>query len=291
MLAARATRIAVSPTMKVAAEAMALKAKGVDVVDLGAGEPDFPTPKHIGDAAKAAIDANFTKYTTNSGTDELKKAIVWRYKTDYGVDYATNEVIVTAGGKQALHHAAMVLVDSHDEVVTHTPGWPTIGEQVKLAGGTLRPVMLDPRDGFALKAAPLIGASGPATRAVVLNSPCNPTGAVMSEREAQTLAAEAARRDWWIVLDLCYDGLVFDGARHDLVRIFSETVRDSAPAKASGFSVFRKAMVLATRAFRSANVASLSSKRGGSWPARRAQVPLAMSVAICTWRDSGSMSG
>ena len=83
-LAARAARIAVSPTMKVAAEAMALKAKGVDVVDLGAGEPDFPTPRHIGDAAKAAIDGNFTKYTTNSGTDELKKTIVARYKTDYG---------------------------------------------------------------------------------------------------------------------------------------------------------------------------------------------------------------
>jgi len=89
MLAERATRIAQSPTMKVAAEAMALKAKGIDVVDLGAGEPDFPTPKHIGDAAKAAIDANFTKYTTNSGTDELKKAIVARYRQDYDVEYAT----------------------------------------------------------------------------------------------------------------------------------------------------------------------------------------------------------
>ena len=104
-LAVRATRIAMSPTMKVAAEAMALKAKGIDVVDLGAGEPDFPTPKHIGAAAHAAIDANFTKYTTNSGTDELKKAIVARYKTDYGVEYATNEVIVSAGGKQALFNA------------------------------------------------------------------------------------------------------------------------------------------------------------------------------------------
>ncbi len=109
MLAARATRISQSPTMKVAAEAMALKAKGIDVVDLGAGEPDFPTPKHIGDAAKAAIDANFTKYTTNSGTDELKKAIVARYRQDYGVDYTTAETIVTAGGKQALYNAVMVL--------------------------------------------------------------------------------------------------------------------------------------------------------------------------------------
>src|SRR6185436_16567407 len=108
MLAERTKRIGVSPTMKVAAEAMRLKAQGVDVVDLGAGEPDFPTPKHIGAAAKAAIDANFTKYTTNSGTDELKKAIVNRIRTDNGLDYATNEVIVTAGGKQALYNAVMV---------------------------------------------------------------------------------------------------------------------------------------------------------------------------------------
>src|SRR6188472_1652104 len=108
-LAARAARIAVSPTMKVAAEAMALKAKGVDVVDLGAGEPDFPTPRHIGDAAKAAIDANFTKYTTNSGTEELKKAIAVRYLQDYGVEFSTAEIIVNAGGKQALYNAAMVL--------------------------------------------------------------------------------------------------------------------------------------------------------------------------------------
>src|SRR5215510_7137097 len=109
MLAARATRIAVSPTMKVAAEAMALKAKGVDVVDLGAGEPDFPTPAHISAAAHAAIDAGFTKYTTNSGTDELKRAIAARHKADNGIDYATNEIIVTAGGKQALFNAVMVL--------------------------------------------------------------------------------------------------------------------------------------------------------------------------------------
>src|SRR4029453_1896638 len=133
MFATRASRMSVSPTMKVAAEAMRLKAQGVDVVDLGAGEPDFPTPPHISAAAKAAIDANFTKYTTNSGTDELKKAIVARIKTDNGLGHATNEVIVTAGGKQVLYNAVMVLFGEGDGVIPQMPGWPTLVGQIKLA--------------------------------------------------------------------------------------------------------------------------------------------------------------
>src|ERR1044072_150510 len=104
-LAARTARIAVSPTMKVAADAMKLKAQGVDVVDFGAGEPDFPTPPHVAAAAKKAIDANFTKYTTNSGTDDLKRAILERHRADNGVEYSPAEVIVSAGGKQALYNS------------------------------------------------------------------------------------------------------------------------------------------------------------------------------------------
>ena len=117
-LAARTARIGVSPTMKVAADAMRLKAQGVDVVDLGAGEPDFPTPDHISAAAHRAIDAHFTKYTTNSGTDDLKRAIVERYRTDYGIEYTPAEVIVSAGGKQALFNAAMAIFNPGDEVVS-----------------------------------------------------------------------------------------------------------------------------------------------------------------------------
>src|ERR671914_2646395 len=109
MLANRTKRIGVSPTMKVAAEAMRLKAQGVDVIDLGAGEPAFPTPRHIADAAHAAIDANFTKYTNNSGTQELKQAVCDRYGADYGVAYTPAETIITAGGKQALFNAPMCL--------------------------------------------------------------------------------------------------------------------------------------------------------------------------------------
>src|SRR5215212_9106727 len=187
MLADRTTRIGVSPTMKVAAEAIKLKAQGVDVIDFGAGEPDFPTPTHVSAAAHAAIDANFTKYTTNSGTDELKRAVCARYRTDYGVEYTPAETIISAGGKQALYNAAMCVFGPGDEVITHMPGWPTLVEQIKLAEATPVIVRSSPEDGFRLRADTLIEAFSPRTRGVIINSPDNPTGAVMAEAELETV--------------------------------------------------------------------------------------------------------
>src|SRR5437867_3159392 len=192
MLADRTKRIGVSPTMKVAAEALKLKAQGVDVIDFGAGEPDFPTPKHIGAAAHAAIDANFTKYTTNSGTDDLKRAVCARYRTDYGIDYSPAETIITAGGKQALYNAAMCLFGAGDEVITHMPGWPTLVEQIKLAEATPVIVRTRAEDGFALRAEAIAAAITPRTRGIVINSPCNPTGAVMAEDDLTQIAKLAA---------------------------------------------------------------------------------------------------
>jgi aspartate aminotransferase len=227
-LAARASRIAMSPTMKVTAEALALKARGIDVVDLGAGEPDFPTPKHIGAAAHAAIDANFTKYTTNSGTDELKKAIIARYKTDYDVEYATNEVIVTAGGKQALFNAVMVLFGEGDEVITHMPGWPTLVEQIKLSDATPVIVHTHAEDGFSLRAETFLNALTPKTRGIIINSPGNPTGALISEQDLEILAKESAKRGIWILLDLCYEKLIYDPTPHNLPGVLARTMRDRA---------------------------------------------------------------
>ena len=226
MLAARASRIAVSPTMKVAAEAMKLKAQGVDVVDLGAGEPDFPTPPHIAMAAHAAIDANFTKYTTNSGTDELKRAVCERYRQDYGVDYAPSEVIITAGGKQALFNAVMVLFGAGDEVITHAPGWPTLVEQIKLAEATPVIVRTHAEDGFSLTAGAILGALTPRTRGIIINSPGNPTGALISEKDLDTVACEAARRDIWVLVDLCYEKLIYDPTPHNLPGVLARTLRD-----------------------------------------------------------------
>jgi aspartate aminotransferase len=226
MLAERTKRIGVSPTMKVAAEAMRLKAEGVDIVDLGAGEPDFPTPRHVSDAAHAAIDANFTKYTTNSGTDELKRAVCARYKADYGVDYTPAETIITAGGKQALYNAAMCLFGAGDEVITHMPGWPTLVEQIKLADATPVIVRTRAEEGFALRAETLLAAIGPRTRGIVINSPGNPTGALISEADLARVADEAAARDIWILLDLCYERLIYDPTPHNLPGVLASRMRE-----------------------------------------------------------------
>jgi aspartate aminotransferase len=228
MLAERTRRIGVSPTMKVAAEALRLKAQGVDIVDLGAGEPDFPTPEHVATAAHAAIDAHFTKYTTNSGTDELKRAVCARYREDYGVEYAPPETIITAGAKQALYNAAMCLFGEGDEVITHLPGWPTLVEQIKLADATPVVVRTHAEDGFRLHAEAILGAVTPRTRGIVINSPCNPTGALIAEADMAAIADVAAKRGIWILLDLCYDKLIYDGTPHNLPRILAERMRDHA---------------------------------------------------------------
>src|SRR5580765_6476615 len=123
MLAERMSRISASPTLKVLVEAEKLRQQGVDVVEFGAGEPDFPTPDHVKAAAHAAIDGNFSKYTPVGGVAELKRAIRERYRADYGVEYQESEILVTAGGKQALFNAALALFGPGDEVITHVPGW------------------------------------------------------------------------------------------------------------------------------------------------------------------------
>jgi aspartate aminotransferase len=225
-LAGRMQHIGLSPTMKGTIEAEKLRRAGVEVIDLGAGEPDFPTPPHIIAAAHEALDQNFTKYTANMGVHELRAAVAARYAEDYGVTYAPDEVIITAGGKQALFHAALALFEPGDEVITHAPGWPTLAEQIKLAGATPVVVRTRPEDGFALRADALLSAVTPRTRGMVINSPGNPTGALLSEAEARLLAAEAARRDLWIVIDLCYEKLIYDGVPHNLPKIFGDAMRD-----------------------------------------------------------------
>ncbi len=226
MFAARARRINVSPTMKVTAEAIRLKAQGVDVIDFGAGEPDFPTPDHVARAAHAAIDAHFTKYTTNAGTEELRRTICARYKTDYGIEYSPSEVIVSAGGKQALFNAVMVLFDKGDEVITHVPGWPTLVEQIKLADATPVLVHTHAEDGFRLHAETILAAVTPRTRGIIINSPTNPTGALISEEDMAAIADETAKRGIWLLLDLCYEKLVYDPEPDNLPGICVDRTRD-----------------------------------------------------------------
>ena len=225
-LAERMQHVGLSPTMKGTIEAERLRRQGVSVIDLGAGEPDFPTPAHVTAAAHAALDKNFTKYTPNMGIADLRDAVAKRYREDYGTDYTGDEVIITAGGKQALYHAALALFGPGDDVITHAPGWPTLVEQIKLAGATPVIVRAHAEDGFALTAQMFLDAATPRTRALVLNSPTNPTGALLSETEARRLAAEAARRGWWVVIDLCYERLIYDNVPHNLPKIFADAMRD-----------------------------------------------------------------
>ncbi len=242
--ASRMSRVTVSPTLKVSAEADRLRRSGVDVVDLGAGEPDFPTPEHVKAAAHAALDSNFTKYTPSAGVLELRDAVAQRYRIDYGVAIKPEEVIMTAGAKQALYNAAMVLYEQGDEVITHGPFWPSIVDQIKLADATPVIVQTHMEDGFAIKAATFIDAMTPRTKAIVVNSPCNPTGALMSEAEMARLADAAAARGIWIVLDFTYEKLIYEPVPHNLVKVLFERMRDktvicSAASKAYAMTGWR----------------------------------------------------
>jgi len=216
MFADRMSQVSVSATLKVAAEAERLRRAGHSVVDFSAGEPDFPTPEHVKAAAKAAIDANFTRYTAAAGIPELREAICARYKGDYGVDITAAEVLLTVGGKQALFNTALALFNPGDEVITHAPYWPTIPEQVKLVGAVPVIVPTSSTDGFRVSAEAVIAAITPKTKAIILNSPGNPTGALIDEPVVAAIAEEAARRNIWVVVDLCYEQLIYEDVPHNL---------------------------------------------------------------------------
>jgi aspartate aminotransferase len=198
----------------------------VEVIDFGAGEPDFPTVEAAKIAAHQAIDANFTKYTPNAGAADLKRAICDRYRTDYGVEFRESEVIVTAGGKQALYNTALALFGPGDEVITHAPYWPTIPEQIKLADATPVAAETYAADGFAIRAKAILDRVTPRTRGVIVNSPCNPTGAVISEADFEAIADHCGRHGIWLVVDLTYDKLIYDPVPHNLPAILARKCRD-----------------------------------------------------------------
>ena len=225
-LARRLGRVTPSATQQVLEAAARLRRAGVDVVDLGAGEPDFPTPDPIRAAGIAAITEGFTKYTPTRGILELREAICARYAADYGVTYAPEEVIVTAGGKQGLFNVAMALFDRGDEVVTHAPYWPSIVEQIKLAEAEPILVRTSAEEGFAVTADRVLEAVTPRTRAIILNSPGNPTGALIAESDLATIARETAAAGIWLVLDLCYERLIYDDVPHNLPRVVAEHASD-----------------------------------------------------------------
>jgi aspartate aminotransferase len=225
-LAERLANVTGSATMKVAAEADRLKRAGIQIVDFGAGEPDFPTPKHVKDAAKAAIDANFSRYTNAMGIPEFREAVCAQYKRDYGIDLTPAEVIAVNGGKQGLFNTALALFNPGDEVITHAPYWPTIPEQIKLAGATPVIVQTKPDDGFTVHPDKIIAAITLNTKAIIINSPCNPTGSLTDETALAPIVDAAAKRGIWMIVDLCYEHLIYDEVAHNLPKLLFDRHRD-----------------------------------------------------------------
>ncbi|WPD19392.1 pyridoxal phosphate-dependent aminotransferase [Thermaerobacter composti] len=210
-LSARARGIQPSVTIAIDTRAKALQDAGERVINLSAGEPDFPTPRHVCAAAVAAIEAGFTRYTPAAGIAELRRAIAEKHRRDNGVAYAEDEIVVSSGGKHALFNAFMAICDPGDQVIIPAPYWVSYPEMVRLAGGEPVIVETGPETGFKLTPEALRRALGPRSRAVVVNSPNNPTGAVYTREELDALAAVAAEADLWIVTDELYEHLIYEG--------------------------------------------------------------------------------
>ena len=209
----RIQRIEVSATLAVAGEAEKLRAAGADLVDLGAGEPHYPTPEHIKEAGIAAIRNDFTKYTAVGGTAELRDAVVKRHAADFGSDYKREDCIASVGGKHALFNAIQVLVDHGDEVILPVPYWVSFKDIVRYAGGEPVYVATDERHDFALTADMVERAITPHTKVIVLNSPSNPSGAVMKPEDMTAVLKLAHDRGIYVVSDECYVYLNHTGRR------------------------------------------------------------------------------
>ena len=210
-LTERINRIEPSATMAVVAEADKLRSQGIDVVDFGAGEPHFATPQHIKDAAIAAIQGNFTKYTAVAGTPELRDAIAHRHDVDFDSDYRREEVIASVGGKHALFNAIQVLVDHGDEVILPVPYWVSFKDIVRYAGGNCVLLHADEAQGFRVTADMVAGLITPRTKVIILNSPSNPSGAVMSPEDMTEVIRLAHQRGIWVLSDECYVYLNYTG--------------------------------------------------------------------------------
>ena len=209
-IADRISTISVSSTLKVSADADRLRREGVDVVDFGAGEPDFPTPGNIKAAAIDAIEANFTKYTNAGGTQELREAICERHRVDFGTNYSLPECMVTVGGKHAIFNLTQALVDPGDEVIIPVPYWVTYKDVVNYAGGKCVFVETDEKSGFEVTASAIERHITSKTKLVIINSPSNPSGSVLPDDEFRRIFEVTSRRGIYLMTDECYCQFVYD---------------------------------------------------------------------------------
>jgi aspartate aminotransferase len=211
IFADRIGRIEVSATMAITAAALKLKSEGVNLADFGAGEPHFSTPRHIKDAAIEAIEKNFTRYTNVAGIPEVRKAIVDRHACDFGSNYTPDECVFTTGGKLALFNAIQVLVDHGDEVVLPVPYWVSFKDIIQYAGGKVVLVESKEEENFRITAKAIEAAITPKTKAIILNTPSNPSGAVVAREDLEAIVRLAHKHGIYVLLDECYVYLTFTG--------------------------------------------------------------------------------
>ena len=224
-LSRRVRSISPSSTLAITAMAKRMQAEGIDVISFAGGEPEFDTPEHVKAAGIRAVRDGFTKYTAPAGIEELRDAVVAKLKRDNGLEYTQDEVVTCSGSKQALYNLAMVFFDKRDEVIIPAPYWVSYPEQVRLADAT--PVFAPTREeeGFRLKRGDLERVLTRRTKAVILNSPCNPTGAVIELDELKAIAELAVEKDFYLVSDEAYEALTYDGVKHVSIASLGEEVK------------------------------------------------------------------
>lgn len=226
MIAERARKVRPSPTLAIDSKAKEMKAKGVDIVNFGVGEPDFDTPEHVKEAAIKAIKDGFTKYTPVGGIDELKEAIIEKFERDNGLRYGKENILVSCGAKHSLYNIAQALFGVGDEVIIPAPYWVSYPDQVLL--NDAQPVFIetDEENDFMVSPEYLEERITPRTKAIILNSPSNPTGFIYDEKTLSAIAEIALKHNLYVISDEIYEKLIYDGHRHISIASLSEEIKD-----------------------------------------------------------------
>ncbi|MBA2435545.1 MAG: pyridoxal phosphate-dependent aminotransferase [Chthoniobacterales bacterium] len=225
-ISTRAAQMSPSLTLSIDSKAKAMKAEGIDICGFGAGEPDFDTPEHIKQAAIAALEQGFTKYTPSSGLPELRQAIAEKLANDNGLEYRPSQIIVSNGAKHSCYNAILATCEPGDEVIIPSPYWVSYPDMVKLAGAEPVIVQTNERNGWKMTAAEFENAMTPRTKMVIMNSPGNPTGSVYSREELEAIVEVAAEEDIYILSDEIYEKLVYDDAKHVSIASLSKAAYD-----------------------------------------------------------------
>jgi len=225
-IAKRAQAIKPSPTLATAAKAKAMKAQGIDVVDFGVGEPDFDTPENVKQAGIKAIQSGFTKYTPAGGIDDLKEAVVEKFRKDNGLQYEKSQILISCGAKHSLYNIAEALFDPGDEVIIPSPYWVSYPDQVLLNDSVPVIVATTEEEGFKLSVKKLEQAVTGKTKALILNSPSNPTGSAYDRKTLEEIAAFAVRRNLYVISDEIYEKLIYDGFTHTSIAALGTDIKN-----------------------------------------------------------------